>query len=397
MSTQETALAKVEQQAVTKAAAQSSKLSRIAAFTPVNLTEAIALSKLIAGSELAPKDFKGKPANVLIAMQMGAEVGLAPMQSLQNIAVINGRPSLWGDAALGVVQVHPDYEGHKEWWDGQGDSRAAYFQIKRRGQEPYVTKFSVADAKKAQLWGKAGPWQTYPDRMMQMRARGFGLRDKFADALRGLSIAEEVMDIAPDASEAKRKREQATLDVGATVADLTPSSEPNRGHGQEGMQRTRPDEQKQPEPKQQDKVMCSECREIDGHKPDCPHFAKAEQDRKTSKPTIKAAFQILDVAQKTTTKGQRKPFLVLEVQDPEGHNGKLFVWHKSFFEYLALAKDKAMLCEISEQDKDGKVYHQLEHILELGGVPFVSDKPAEQGQMPAEQTSPFAKDEEEGW
>src|SRR5882724_9451123 len=110
MSTQETELVKQEP----KAEPQSGKLSRIAAFTPTNLTEAIALSKLIAGSDLAPKDFKGKPANCLIAMQMGAEVGLAPMQSLQNIAVINGRPSLWGDAALGVVQVHPEYEWHKE-------------------------------------------------------------------------------------------------------------------------------------------------------------------------------------------------------------------------------------------------------------------------------------------
>src|SRR6266478_3926901 len=108
MTQEQQALAKTEANLVVKPEPQSGKLSRIAAFTPTNLTEAIALSKLIAGSDLAPKDFKGKPANVLIAMQMGAEVGLAPMQSLQNIAVINGRPSLWGDAALGVVQVHPD-------------------------------------------------------------------------------------------------------------------------------------------------------------------------------------------------------------------------------------------------------------------------------------------------
>src|SRR6266436_6169851 len=155
MSTQETALAKAEvNQEITKAEPQSGKLARIAAFTPTNLTEAIALSKLIAGSDLAPKDFKGKPGNVLIAMQMGAEVGLAPMQAIQNIAVINGRPSLWGDAALGVVQVHPDYEWHKEWKDGAGDARAGYFQIKRRGHEIYTVTFTVADAKKALLWNK---------------------------------------------------------------------------------------------------------------------------------------------------------------------------------------------------------------------------------------------------
>lgn len=370
MSEQETALAKTGPITV-KAEPQSGKLSRIAAFTPVNLTEAIALSKLIAGSDLAPKDFKGKPANVLIAMQMGAEVGLAPMQSLQNIAVINGRPSLWGDAALGVVQVHPEYEWHKEAIEGSGDARVAAFQIKRKGQEAATTKFSVADAKKASLWGKAGPWQSYPDRMLQMRARGFGLRDKFADALRGLSIAEEVMDIAPDSSDIKRKREEATLDV-TSMAALSPSSEPNRGHDQTGLQRSAPE---QVSPKE--KVMCGDCGKIDGHEEGCKHF-KSEQDQKTSKPTTKAAFMILEVAQKTKKAGG--DYLILEVVAPDNTQGKLYVWHKSLYEYLVAAKGQSLICEISEQLKDGKTFHQLEHITELAGKPFVGNKPAEQGQ-----------------
>jgi hypothetical protein len=78
-----------------KVEGQSTKLTRLAAFTPTNLSEAMALAKMIAQSDLAPKDYKGKPGNVLIAMQFGAELGVAPMQSVQNIAVINGRPSLW--------------------------------------------------------------------------------------------------------------------------------------------------------------------------------------------------------------------------------------------------------------------------------------------------------------
>lgn len=378
--TQETALAKQEVQPAVKTEPQSGKLSRIAAFTPTNLTEAIALSKLIAGSDLAPKDFKGKPANVLIAMQMGAEVGLAPMQSLQNIAVINGRPSLWGDAALGVVQVHPEYEWHKESIEGSGDARTATFQIKRNGQEASTTRFSVADAKKASLWGKAGPWQSYPDRMLQMRARGFGLRDKFADALRGLSIAEEAMDIAPDVSDVKRKREEATLDVAATVSQLSPSSEPNRGHGDEGMQRTEP-------AKKQEDIMCGKCGKINGHEEGCVD-AKSEQDKKTSKPTTKALFLILEV-QKKTKKDNGEPYLILEVTDSGNRQGKIYVWHQSIHEYLVGLKDVNMLCEISEQKKGATIYHQLEHILELGGAPFVDNKPATQGVMPASTEEEF--------
>ena len=47
-------------------------------------------------------------------------------------------------------------------------------------------------AKRAGLWGKQGPWQQFPDRMMQMRARGFTLRDGFADVLGGLYLREEL-------------------------------------------------------------------------------------------------------------------------------------------------------------------------------------------------------------
>lgn len=192
-------------------------INRSLGMGPRTFEEAWRFAKLIAGSDLAPKDYVNKPANVLAAIQMGAEVGLSPMAAIQNIAVINGRPSLWGDAALAVVQVHPAYEWHKERFEGVGDTKAAIFEIKRKGSDPHVSKFSVADAKKANLLGKAGPWTNYPDRMLQMRARGFGLRDKFADALRGLGIAEEAMDLPPV------NTIEAQPDVMATVAAQLPA------------------------------------------------------------------------------------------------------------------------------------------------------------------------------
>ena len=366
---------------------QSGKLARIAAFTPQTLTEAIALSKLIANSELAPKDFKGKPANVLIAMQMGAEVGLAPMAALQNIAVINGRPTLYGDGALAVVMTHPDYEWHKEKWQGEGDMKTAVFEIKRKGHEPAISHFSVNDAKKAGLWSKDGPWKTYPDRMLKMRARGFGMRDKFPDALRGMAIAEEAMDIPVDSSPAKAKREEGTLDILSSVGDLSPSTEANRGHNDTGLERSRQDEQSQA-PAKPDNVMCSECRQINSHTPECPVPKKMEQDRRTSKPTEKALYQVLVVKEafkkgKAGVKGSR--YLVLDVitTTKDGDlKGKLYVWHKSLHDYFPVGDfDRMLVGEVSEQVKDGKKYYQLDHIIELDRIPFVDDKPAAQGTL----------------
>jgi hypothetical protein len=161
--------------------------------------DAMRFSKIIAASEFAPKDFRGKPESCMLAIQHGSEVGLSPMQSLQSIAVINGRPTIWGDAALALVQASPVCEYVREYVEGDGDAQVAVCEVKRRGYPaPSVVRFSVADAKKAGLWGKAGPWQNYPGRMLALRARGFALRNAFADALRGLITAEEAQDY-PDA------------------------------------------------------------------------------------------------------------------------------------------------------------------------------------------------------
>jgi len=161
---------------------------------PKTMQEAMDFAKVIADSDLAPKDFKGKPGNVMIAMQMGAEVGLSPMASIQNIAVINGRPSLWGDSMLAVCQTHKDFEGIEEYFDEQG---TAVCTIKRKGFVPHTQTFSLKDVTLGGYDKKPGPWQTSRKRMMQMRARAFALRDRFADALRGLVMAEEAMDMEP--------------------------------------------------------------------------------------------------------------------------------------------------------------------------------------------------------
>lgn len=156
-------------------------------------------AQMAARSKMVPKGFDN-PSDIILAVQMGAELGLRPMQSLQNIAVINGRPSVWGDAMLALCKTHPLYVSTEETVSGEGESRTATCTMIRRGEPPVVRMFSIADAKKAGLWGKAGPWQQYPDRMMQMRARGFAARDCYPDKLKGLISREEASDIPLEAA-----------------------------------------------------------------------------------------------------------------------------------------------------------------------------------------------------
>lgn len=153
-------------------------------------------SQSILASGLAPKSFQ-TPEAVMVAIQTGMEIGLKPMQALQGIAVINGRPTLWGDAALAIVRSHPAFLNIEETFErgATDDEMMAVCVIERSGQTPTRRTFSVADAKRAGLWKKAGPWTQYPKRMLAMRARSFALRDSFPDALKGCGIREEIADI----------------------------------------------------------------------------------------------------------------------------------------------------------------------------------------------------------
>jgi len=124
------------------------------------------------------------------------EVGLPPMRALQSIATINGKPAIYGDAQLALTRKSGLLEVFEESYEGEegSDGFTAICTVKRRGDaEATVEKFSVADAKKAKLWGKVGPWVTHPKRMLRYKARAFALRDKFADVLLGLCHSVEEM------------------------------------------------------------------------------------------------------------------------------------------------------------------------------------------------------------
>lgn len=156
---------------------------------PNTLKEAWEFSEIIAKSDLAPKDYRGKPANVLVAIQYGKELGVPPMQALQGIAVVNGRPAVWGDLMWALVTNHPEFEDSEE----RVTDEQATVTLTRRGRKPVTDMFTMADAKLAGLLGNA-VWKTYPKRMLLWRARTFAARTLFPDALKGMISVEEAGD-----------------------------------------------------------------------------------------------------------------------------------------------------------------------------------------------------------
>ena len=158
---------------------------------PQTLKDAEDLAATLCASQMVPKHYVNNPKNAVGAMAHGMPLGMNAMQAMQSVAMINGMPGLYGDGLLAVCRSCPSWEWMQETIEGE----TAICTAKRRGEPEVTATFSVQDAKRAQLWGKAGPWTQYPTRMLAMRARAFALRNLYADVLRGMGSAEELRDI----------------------------------------------------------------------------------------------------------------------------------------------------------------------------------------------------------
>lgn len=182
---------------------------------PKSTAEAMELAKTLASSQLIPKAFQQRPGDVFVAMMWSHSLGIPIVQGLQGIAVINGKPSLYGDALLAVCMGSGQMADIEETVTGNADNLTATCKVTRRGKPtPVVSTFSMADARAAGLLGKPGPWKQYTSRMLKMRARAFALRDAFPDVLSGIASAEEMQDVDGTATE------KATENVAEQVAKM---------------------------------------------------------------------------------------------------------------------------------------------------------------------------------
>jgi len=170
-------------------------------MVPKSIADVRELARMIALAAWAPDSYRDIEGNYLqqkieLAIMHGATVGLGPIAAVQSIAVIEGMPTIWGDGALAIVErcglledMVEDYQ-----FDAEQGLTAICTMRRRRRPTPITNRFSMAMAEQARLTQKEGPWQSYPQRMLKMRARSWTIRDGFADVLRGLHIREEVDD-----------------------------------------------------------------------------------------------------------------------------------------------------------------------------------------------------------
>lgn len=231
--------------AVSVAAAEPPKAmlvsgGNVSAIIPRNIDEIWRFAGIVVKAGMAPKSLD-TVEKATVAIMHGMEIGLTPMAALQSIAVVNGVPTLFGDGMVALVRASGLMEDLIETVESDANGpTVAVCKVKRRDQSSWVVHaFTRAEAQKAGLWKKAGPWSQYPQRMMQMRARSWALRDAFADVLRGLTTAEEAGDMvdvttagAATTAPPEPRRSDYVHKAGATDVSEEPNGDAPAGYGE---------------------------------------------------------------------------------------------------------------------------------------------------------------------
>lgn len=170
-------------------------MNALTAYEPQSFEQAQNMCAVLAESTFVPAQYRGKPGDVFAACSLGKSLGLSSVASLQNIAVINGRPSIYGDALLALVMGSGEVAKVEEDFDEEKFCQT--YKIWRKGiKSPFVGSYSWADAQVAGLTSKE-PWKKYPRQMLWRRAVAIALKKGFADKLIGVEMREISEDLAP--------------------------------------------------------------------------------------------------------------------------------------------------------------------------------------------------------
>ena len=173
-----------------------------------NLGQVMAFAALCEKAQFLPKGMTKEGA--VLSLVAGLQLGLPPFSAMQNIAVINGRPSVWGDAVGGLVKASGLLVDEYVVESNENNNYKVEFHVLRKGKKHETVKsFSFADAIRAGLMAnpktgsqpKPGPWTQYPKVMVERRARAFAYREEFPDVLKGIRIIEEEQDAPLDVTD----------------------------------------------------------------------------------------------------------------------------------------------------------------------------------------------------
>lgn len=160
--------------------------AEVAVVNAATLPDRIRYAQALAESGLLPAHYRGKPANVLYAVEYGAMLGLPPMAAITGVHVIEGKPS----ASASLIGALVRRAGHR--LRVTGDSQSATAEIVRADDPDFTfsSTWTMDRARQASLASK-DVWKKYPASMLKARAITEAARDACEEALSGVHYTPE--------------------------------------------------------------------------------------------------------------------------------------------------------------------------------------------------------------
>ena len=183
---------------------------------------AASLGVSLSKTSFVPKDFRGKPEECAAAILYGDEIGLTPMQSLQAIYVIGGRPGLYAKAMLAVVLA----AGHEVETVSKSDAKVVV-RGRRKGSETWIEETWTTERARRAGYTNNKKYETDPQAMLLARAQSDVCRQIAADALAGLTYSVEELELAEEAPTARVTRSKAPTGTRVQRAAIAATEEPS--------------------------------------------------------------------------------------------------------------------------------------------------------------------------
>lgn len=172
-------------------------------------------AKLLAASQLVPKEYQGNLPNCVIALNMAQRIGADPLMIMQNLIIVHGKPTWSSQFLIATVNTCGRFSALRyEFFGERGTDDwgcCAWAIEKATGEKLVGTDITIAIAKKEGWYGKNGSkWQSIPQQMLMYRAGAWWCRVYAPELSMGLQTADEaadIIDINPDGTVARVTRE----------------------------------------------------------------------------------------------------------------------------------------------------------------------------------------------
>ncbi|MDE2470485.1 MAG: hypothetical protein KGL35_17500, partial [Bradyrhizobium sp.] len=161
------------------------------------------LSTAFSSSDLVPEQFRRKPENCFIGIQMAIRLGVDPFMFLQSCYVVHGRPGLEAKLAIALANSSGVFVGPIRYrLEGSGKTRkcTAFATVRETSETIEMTvDWAMVEA---EGWNKksGSKWLTIPEVMFRYRAAMLLIRTHCPEVIMGMQSKEELEDIAPEAA-----------------------------------------------------------------------------------------------------------------------------------------------------------------------------------------------------